>query len=141
MRLSRVSRILLILLVVLFVGCNNFALSLAKKEIQGIWVNEYSEGVGGILTLHLLSDGQFTWLDRQGDVEFENRRGSYFFYTNSKLQDKTQRATLVLKFEVGEGEEENFESFFFFFTAQEGKTFLNLQSLTKEGYTYSFLRS
>lgn len=130
------------LLLAITVSCNDFALNLAHKEIAGKWVNEYTQGEGGILTLEFVSDKEFTWLDKQGDTELKNRKGTFFVYTNSRFSTKTQRAVLVLKFELAEDEEEeNFETFFFFFTEKEKKIFLNLQSLTKEGDTYSFLKN
>lgn len=142
--MKNLALITLLFATLLFGSCNNMLLDLAYKQIDGEWVRSDSDALGIVLTVSFnIKERTFKWTDMLEDQERYSKDGHFELYTNSKVDDSTKQATLVLCFNKSEeNEEEQRESFYIFFTEKEdGSIYLNMSQQTNTSKAYLFRKN
>lgn len=128
-------------LISVFTGCQ---IQMVSGVLNGIWTESYSTSSGGqvVLTLTFIEESaSFTWIEKEGDLEKNNRTGTYSVYLNDSLADKNSRATLILQFAASADGAAKNVAFWFSFSEKDGKTYLNLKPVSESEDTYVLLKS
>ncbi len=122
-------------------GCQ---IRMVSRMLNGVWTETYSTSSGEqvVLTLTFAEESSsFTWIEKQGDLEKNNRTGTYSVYLNDSLADSSSRATIVLQFAPGADSAAKNTAFWFSFFEKDGKTYLNLKPVADTKETYVLLQS
>lgn len=132
---KRILSVFIFALISVFTGCQ---IQMVSRMLDGVWTETYSvSGEQVVLTLTFTEESStFTWIDKQGDLEKNNRTGTYSVYLNDSLPDVSARATMVLQFAPGADTVAKNEVFWFSFSEKEGKKYLNLILVSEAKKTY-----
>lgn len=140
-----VKRFLIILFTffsVAFIGCQ---IKAVEKTLNGMWTEsrKTSSGEQVITTITFIGEtATFTWIERTGDVETNNRTGSYIIYLNDDQDNVRLRATVVLTFAETPEEPAKSAAFWFSFSkSEDGTEYLNLEPIDEADDVYVLTRA
>lgn len=129
------------ILIFALIGCQ---IQMVSGMMNGVWTETYSNSSGEqvVLTLTFVEESaSFTWIEKQGDLEKNNRTGTYSVYLNDSLADKNSRATVIMQFVASADGAAKNVAFWFSFSEKDGNVYLNLKPVSESEDTYVLLKS